>query len=92
MKALMTKIFWPILRLFETNTSTENYKPSHRKILLAVGVLFFVLSIISGWAMYATAELGAILPIAIFFLAGFVSIIVGALGSDGAIAKIWGNR
>ena len=91
MKALMTKIFWPILSIFESNPNPDNYKPSHRTILIAVGSLFMVLSLISGWTMSATGEIGALLPIGIFFFVGLVSLVVGALGSDGAVAKIWGN-
>lgn len=47
MKAVLTRLFWPILSFFERGENPENYRPSHRKILLAVGFLFLVLSGIS---------------------------------------------
>ena len=92
MKALMTKVFWPILSLFESNSDSSTYKPSHRTILMVVGILFVCLSVISGWTMSATGQIAALLPIGIFFMVGLVALIVGWLGTDGAVAKIWGNR
>lgn len=35
---------------------------------------------------------GVYIPIVVFFTAGFVCLIVGGLGTEGAIAKIWGSR
>ena len=72
MKALMTKVFWPILSLFESNSDSSTYKPSHRTILMVVGILFVCLSVISGWTMSATGEIAALLPIGIFFMVTLV--------------------
>jgi hypothetical protein len=48
-----------------------------------VGFLFFVL---------VTGTLGGLFPVAVFSLISLVCAVVAALGSDGAVAKIWGNQ
>jgi hypothetical protein len=78
--------------MFETGDTDYNYKPSHRTILIAVGILFLVLSLVSLTAAIYTGQLGAWLPFLVFFSAGSVCEIVGFFGSDRAVAKIWGNR
>lgn len=94
MKEILTKIFWPILSLFETEEVSPNYKKSYRVILLVVGILFIVLAVAS--AAFATAyisgEPGVYIPIVVFLMVGLVAIVVGALGSDGAVSKIWGKN
>ena len=92
MKQLLRKLFWPILRFFETDNVGSNYKSSHRVILIVVGFLFFVLSVASGAASVYANELGALIPVVIFFAISLVAIVVGTLGSDGAVSKIWGNK
>ena len=85
------RLFWPILRLFESDQIPANYKKSHRVVLIVVGSLFLFLSLVSLAFGYTGGEWGAIIPIAIFSGVGLVAIIVGTLGSDGAVAKIWGT-
>ena len=92
MKPLLKKIFWPILRIFETAEAPANYKPSHRVILNIVGSLFVLLSLGSAAVALNSDQLGALVPVVVFFCIGFVSLLVGALGSDNAVAKIWGNK
>jgi hypothetical protein len=92
MKANLRKIFAPILNIFEAGDSDYRFKSSHRPILIAVGTLFLVLSLVSMAAAIYTAQAGAWLPFLIFFSAGAVCAIVGFLGSDQAVAKIWGNK
>ncbi len=92
MKSILTKIFWPILKIFETNENPANYKKSHRVALNIVGALFIFLSLISSAAAYATGGAGALIPVVIFFCAGLVAVVVGALGSNGAVSKIWGTK
>ena len=91
MKRILTKIFWPILKIFETNEDPANYKKSHRVALNVVGALFIFLSLVSA-AAYATGGVGALIPVVIFFCAGLVAVVVGALGSNGAVSKIWGTK
>ncbi len=92
MKAHLRTIFSPILNLFETGEGEYRYKSSYRTILIVVGALFMLLSLVSLTAAFYTAQLGAWLPFIVFFSAGAVCEIVGFLGSDRAVAKIWGNR
>lgn len=92
MKAALRKLFSPILNYFESGDGDYVYKPSHRKILLFIGGLSFVLSIISLVAALAAAQWAGFLPILIFFIGGFICVIVGLLGNEHAVAKIWGSK
>jgi hypothetical protein len=92
MKTHLRTLFSPILRLFESGEGEYRYKPSYRTILIAVGGLFLVLSLVSLAAAAYSNQAGAWLPFVVFFAAGAVCEIVGFLGSDRAVAKIWGNR
>ena len=91
MKAQLKTILSPILNVFEAGDGEYRYKGSHRTILIAVGALFLLLSFVSLTAALYTEQLGAWLPFIVFFCAGSVCEIVGFLGSDRAVAKIWGN-
>jgi hypothetical protein len=92
MKMTLRKLFSPVLNYFESGDSNYVYKPSHRKILLFMGGLSFFLSIISLIASIATNQLAGFLPILVFFIGGFVCVIIGLLGNDHAVAKIWGSK
>ncbi|PCI65204.1 MAG: hypothetical protein COB26_13035 [Piscirickettsiaceae bacterium] len=92
MKALLRKACLPILRVFESGEEAYAYQSSHRKILLVVGGLFLFLSIISAVAAVYASQPGAFIPFTVFFLVGLVCEIVGLLGNDRAVAKIWGSK
>lgn len=92
MKQHLIKLFWPVLRFFETDVVAVNYKKSHRVALNVVGVLFVVLSLVSAVTTYLTGELGSLIPVIIFATIGAIAIIVGSLGSNGAVCKIWGSK
>jgi len=92
MKDLFIKICWPILRFFEPGQFPEAYKVSHRVTLIVMGALFFLLSSASIAATYFTGLLGALIPSVVFFAVGLVTLVVGILGSQGAVAKIWGAK
>lgn len=92
MKNTLRSAFQPILRLFESGEGDYRYEKSHRKILLAVGVLFLFLSAISAVLSLALSQWGGLAPVLIFFLIGLVCEVVGLLGTDRAVAKIWGNK
>ncbi|TGN41122.1 hypothetical protein [Marinobacter confluentis] len=94
-KDFFRTIFWPILYFFEKGSeaaSTEGYRPSHRKILFAVGFLFFILSMATLFFVIVTGTLGGLFPVAVFAFISLVCAVVATLGSDGAVAKIWGNQ
>lgn len=92
MKDVLRKVFWPILVFFEKDGNAEGYRPSHRKILLVVGFLFLVLSGVSLFFSVFAETFSALLPIVLFFVISLVCFVVGLLGSDSAVARIWGNR
>ena len=92
MKKTLRKIFLPILRIFETGEGEYSYKKSHRSILLIVGVLFLFLSAGSAVSAISSSQMGGIIPFLVFFLVGLVCEVVGLLGSNRAVAKIWGSK
>jgi hypothetical protein len=92
MKETMTKLCWPILKRFETGQPVTNYKKSYRTILIFVGGLFLFLSSVCGAAAIYADQTGALIPVVVFFGVGLVSLVVGTLGSDGAVASIWGTK
>ena len=91
MKSLLRKIFAFLLKYFESGTEEFAYKSSHRTILIAVGVLFSLLALGLLWLAQGQ-DLGYLLPVAVFGGAGLISLIVGTLGTDRAVAKIWGSQ
>lgn len=91
MKAQLIKVFSPILNLFESGDGSYQYKRSFRIILMIVGALFLLLSIASLAAALSAMQLGALIPFVVFFLVGSLCEIVAFLGSDRAVAKIWGK-
>jgi hypothetical protein len=92
MKKSLRKLFLPILSIFESGEEEYSYKKSHRKILLVMGGLFLFLSAVSAIAAIVSSQMGGLVPFLVFFLVGLVCEIVGFLGSDRAVAKIWGSK
>ena len=93
MKPILTTLFWPILKFFEKNQGPTQYKKSHRVALIVVGVLFLFLSVVSAVAgSYVTSGIGSLIPVVVFFCIGLVSLVVGTLGSNHAVSKIWGTK
>lgn len=92
MKTLLTRWFWFVLRHFEKGDGPYAYKPMHRKALVAVGALFGVLCGVSVYLSAGTEGLGFLIPTLIFATAAAVCLIVGLLGSDRAVATIWGQK
>lgn len=88
----LRKLFSPLLTPLEAGEGEFHYKPSHRKILLAVGALFAILTLVSVVAAAVTGRWGAAIPVVVFSAASLVCLIVGGLGSDRAVARLWGNR
>ena len=88
---ILKKIFAPVLKPFESGDGPYHYKSSNRTILKAVGCLFWLLS--TGVLFSAPkSDLGFLIPVCIFFVGGMVRLVVGFLGSDRAVAKIWGGK
>lgn len=92
MKAALRRVFAPILNMFESGTEEFSVKKHRRKILIAASILFLCLSAFSFVLAGVINEVVAYMPAVVFFTVGFVSAVVGALGNDRAVAKIWGNK
>ena len=92
MKDALTKLFWPILKFFETGIEPTNYKKSHRVALIIMGALFEFLALGSALAAVSIGAVGAVIPVVVFFTVGLVALVVGALGSNSAVSKIWGTK
>lgn len=92
MKDILRKYLWPILTLFERGSEDYVYKASHRIILITVGTLFVFLSGVSAYFAPMVEDKGGYIPVVVFFIVGIVCLIVGGLGNERAIAKIWGSR
>lgn len=89
MKSFLRALCSPILSYFESGEEAFSYKSSHRKILITVGALFLVLSLGSLYTTIITAIAGGLIPTVVFFIIAMVCEIVGLLGNDRAVAKIW---
>ena len=89
---MFRKLFSPLLNYFESGDEAYAYKPSHRVILFVVGTLFLVLSFGMVAIGVGFSQAGVIFPFLIFFAVAVTCLVVSALGSDRAVAKIWGNR
>jgi len=92
MKKVLRKLFRPILRIFESSEDEFIYKKSNRTILIVVGVLFLALSAFSAVSAISSSQLGGFIPFVVFFLVGLVCEVVGLLGNDRAVAKIWASK
>jgi hypothetical protein len=92
MKKLLRKIFHPILRVFEAGEGEYHYKKSDRNVLIIMSFLFIFLAAYSAVVAIIAAELAGILPFLVFFLIGFICGVIGLLGSDRAVSKIWSRK
>lgn len=92
MKKALRKLFWPILTFFEGGGEEFVYQPSHRTILMAVGVLFTMLSGASVYLTTLVADKGVYIPLIVFLAVGLTCLIVASLGSDRAISNIWKSK
>jgi len=89
-KKILRPLFSPILMLFESGNKTFDYKKSHRIALIILGLLFSALAT----AVYYVADgqdVGYLIPVFVFGSIGFLSLLIGFIGTDRAVAKIWGT-
>ncbi len=91
MKNQLRTLFSPLLNIFESGTEAFVYKSSHRKILVILGCLFCGLAT-AVFLLAQGEDPGYFLPVLIFGGAGLLSLLIGLLGTDRAVAKIWGSR
>ena len=90
LKQKLRAIFALVLNVFESGTEPFSYKASHRIVLKVMGFLFSGLATLVFWFAQGQ-DPGYFLPVIIFGMIGFISLLVGFLGTDRAVAKIWGS-
>ncbi len=90
MKDALRKIFKPLLDIFESGDDPYKVQPSHRKILIVVSILFSGLALLVLFLAQGE-DPGYLFPVLIFGGVGFTGLVVGTLGNDRAVAKIWGS-
>ncbi len=91
MKQFFRNVCSPILKPLESGTEPFHYQASHRTILLVVSGLFSFLATLVVVLMPGT-DAGHWIPVVVFGAVAALGFIVGLLGSDQAVAKIWGSR
>lgn len=89
-KNTLRSLCMPILKQFESGSEAYEYKPSQRKILLAFGCIFTGLAALVFWFAQGE-ELGYFIPVIVFGSVGLLSLLIASVGSDRAVAKIWGS-
>lgn len=92
MKQTLTRLFSPILNVFENTSDEYIIKPLNRKVVLAIGVLMTGLAILILFLAWPDKIGSYFLPPIIFGVVGITALVVGSLGSDQAVAKLIGNR
>jgi len=92
MKQFFRSVFASILVIFEKGDEPYNYKPLNRTILKVMGVLFTGLAITVAFMVPADGGFGYMLPVVVFLALGITCLVVGILGNERAVCKIWGNR
>ena len=90
MKSIFRKVFSPILSLFESDTGEYLYKKSHRVVLIVMGILFTGLASLV-YVLGKGEDITYIIPVIVFGGSGLLSLLIGILGEDRAVAKIWGS-
>lgn len=92
MKKMLRKLFRPILDIFERDSNHLVPTPHARRILYVFSFLFIFLALIFPLILPSIVARGFWFPMIVFLCVGGTGLIVATLGSDGAVAKIWGTR
>jgi hypothetical protein len=92
MKHFLRNVFSPILTIFEQGDEPYMYKSLSRKILIAMGIMFAGIATFVITYIIRNDAYGYFAPAIVFSLVALVAIIVGCLGTERAVAKIWGNK
>lgn len=89
MKSALRKFFSFILTPLEQGEGQYAYRPSHRKILLVIGVMFTILAVLAIAAAIYVGQFAGMVPGVVFTCVGIVCAVVGLLGEDRAVARLW---
>ena len=90
MKQQLRRLFAPILNILEAGDEAYEYKPSHRSVLLIIGALFTGLASLVLFLAQGE-DPGYMIPVLVFGGIGLLSLLVVILGTDRAVARIWGS-
>lgn len=90
--SLARKLFAPLLDRLEAGEQPYRYTPKARLILWVTGLLFLALA--TGLAVFLPegTDPAVLIPIGIFGLVGLFAIVVAWLGTERAVARVWGSR
>ena len=94
MRTFLRKQFRFILDPLEKGDAPFTVNPLSRKVLIVMGFLFSALSSGSIIVFFLSdlSEPISLFPGVVFLIVGLLCLIVGCLGSDRAVAKVWGDR
>ncbi len=94
MKTLLRSLFSFVLTPLEKGEEEFHHNPLGRKILIVIGVLFSGLGsgVIFIYFTLALEDIAYLIPSLVFLTVGVLCLVIGSLGNDRAVAKIWGNR
>jgi hypothetical protein len=92
MKSQLRKLASPLLNLFERGEEPYLYKPINRTILIATSLLFTLLALVVLWVALRQGDMSYLLPAVVFGSVALTGLVVGTLGNERAVAKIWGNK
>ncbi|WP_111642893.1 hypothetical protein [Marinimicrobium alkaliphilum] len=92
MKSALRNVFGFILNPLERGDDPYHVNPWGRKVLLILASVFGLLAIAVLWFRQPGSDVGYFAPVVIFGLVSATGLIVGLLGNDRAVAKIWGNK
>lgn len=90
MKKLLRTLFSPLLNFLEAGDERYAYKPSHRAILIIMSTVFSGLSV-AVFAIEQTDSYSYLIAVGVFGCLGGTGLVVGFLGKDRAVAKVWGQ-
>jgi len=90
-KELLRTLSMPVLKSLEAGQEPYEYKKSHRVILIVMGLIF---SMLGALVLYFAQgqDIGYFIPVVVFGGVGILSIVVGFVGSDRAVSKIWTSK
>lgn len=92
MKNTLRTVFAPLLHVLERGDEPFAYKQSHRTILVVVGGLFLLLTALLAGLGIVFGLVAALIPGVVFFVVSVTAMVVGTVGTDRAVSKIWGNK
>lgn len=90
MKKILRNLFSVVLAVFENGNEVYVYKKSHRIVLVVMGFMFSGLAALV-FNFSQGEDVGYLIPVLVFGCIGLLSLIIGFLGEDRAVAKIWGS-